>query len=212
MAKIILTDEERRNRRIARCKAWRERNPDKIISYNTANAEKRAIQINKWQQENKDRVKHNVREWAKANPDKVKKKKQKWYEAHKDEAKIKAAARTKVWREANTERAKKAVISWMKANPDKVKNHHAIRRARKYNVSAEKFSIKDIFDRDKWICGLCKKKVNKKLKYPHPLSASLDHILPLSLKGSHTRKNVQLAHLLCNEKAHIGGIKQTRLF
>lgn len=31
-----------------------------------------------------------------------------------------------------------------------------------------------------------------------PLSASIDHIVPIAKGGSHTRENVQIAHLFCN--------------
>ena len=34
------------------------------------------------------------------------------------------------------------------------------------------------------------------------MSASLDHIVPLSQGGTHTLGNVQLAHLVCNERKH----------
>ena len=35
-------------------------------------------------------------------------------------------------------------------------------------------------------------------KCRYPLCASLDHVVPLSLGGGHTRDNVQCAHWLCN--------------
>jgi len=31
-----------------------------------------------------------------------------------------------------------------------------------------------------------------------PLSASIDHIIPVALGGTHTRSNVQITHLFCN--------------
>lgn len=52
--------------------------------------------------------------------------------------------------------------------------------------------------RDGWTCRLCGDPVSRRLKWPHPLSASLDHIIPLSLGGSPEITNVQLAHLRCN--------------
>lgn len=63
-----------------------------------------------------------------------------------------------------------------------------------------------IFDRDGWRCRICMKKVNKKLKAPHPMSASLDHIVPLSKGGKHEPLNVQLAHFMCNsiKSANLG--------
>ena len=49
------------------------------------------------------------------------------------------------------------------------------------------------------ICALCGKPVNKTLKYPDPMSATVDHIIPLD-RGGHPSDldNLQLAHLKCN--------------
>ena len=76
----------------------------------------------------------------------------------------------------------------------------------------ERFKVRDIYDRDRWVCGICNGKVDKRLKYPHPMSASLDHILPIAEGGAHTKANVQLAHLSCNVAAGVGGVKQLRMF
>lgn len=56
----------------------------------------------------------------------------------------------------------------------------------------------EIYERDGWKCRLCYRKVNPKLRWPHPKSASLDHILPIAKGGGHVRTNVHLAHLACN--------------
>ncbi|MCK4818291.1 HNH endonuclease [bacterium] len=77
--------------------------------------------------------------------------------------------------------------------------------------NGDKFNVQEIYERDRWKCGICFKKVNKNLKYPNPMSASLDHIVPLALGGTHTRDNVQLAHLKCNIAIGIEGTKQLRL-
>lgn len=49
------------------------------------------------------------------------------------------------------------------------------------------------------VCGICGKPVDFKLKYPHPLSACIDHIVPIN-KGGHPSdiNNLQLAHWTCN--------------
>lgn len=49
------------------------------------------------------------------------------------------------------------------------------------------------------VCAICGKPVDKKLPYPHPMSATVDHIIPLA-KGGHPSdiNNMQLAHLICN--------------
>ena len=51
------------------------------------------------------------------------------------------------------------------------------------------------------VCGICGQPVDKKLKYPHPMSPSIDHIIPLE-KGGHPSDlaNLQLAHLYCNRQ------------
>ena len=49
------------------------------------------------------------------------------------------------------------------------------------------------------ICALCGKPVDFNLKYPHPLSPTIDHIVPVA-KGGHPSdiNNLQLAHRCCN--------------
>jgi 5-methylcytosine-specific restriction endonuclease McrA len=76
-------------------------------------------------------------------------------------------------------------------------NSHA-RRVRKEEGVVERFAAADIFERDNWTCQLCGEGIDIALKWPNPLSASLDHILPLSAEGDHTRENSQAAHLQCN--------------
>lgn len=49
------------------------------------------------------------------------------------------------------------------------------------------------------ICGICGKPVDKTIKPPHPMSPTIDHIIPVS-KGGHPSDidNLQLAHRCCN--------------
>lgn len=56
-------------------------------------------------------------------------------------------------------------------------------------------------------CGICGQLVNKKLKYPNPMCAVIDHVVPLA-KGGHPSliENLQLAHMSCNR------IKSDKLF
>lgn len=118
----------------------------------------------------------------------------------------------KKYREDNKERLSMLGKKWRLKHPDSLRDSQHRRRALKKKTKTEKFSSFDIFDRDRWVCGLCHKKVDRLLKWPDPMSASLDHIVPLSKGGTHTRDNVQIAHLICNEKAHTGGIKQLLIF
>lgn len=72
------------------------------------------------------------------------------------------------------------------------------RRARIAGLPREVFTKWEIFVRDNWFCGLCAEQISDTLPWPHPRSASLDHIIPLSRGGAHTRENVQASHLFCN--------------
>lgn len=51
------------------------------------------------------------------------------------------------------------------------------------------------------ICGICGQPVDFSLKWPDPMSKSVDHIIPVS-KGGHPSdiSNLQLAHLCCNRE------------
>jgi 5-methylcytosine-specific restriction endonuclease McrA len=55
------------------------------------------------------------------------------------------------------------------------------------------------------ICGICGKPVDHSLKYPHPMSATIDHIIPVNGKNGicgHPSdiENLQLAHFSCNRQ------------
>jgi len=73
-----------------------------------------------------------------------------------------------------------------------------VRRARKLGATVEEFSDLEIYERDGWTCQLCSGDVDSSLRWPEPMSASLDHVIPLSRGGEHSRVNTQLAHLDCN--------------
>ena len=51
------------------------------------------------------------------------------------------------------------------------------------------------------VCAICGRPVDFKLKYPDPMSACIDHIIPID-KGGHPSdiSNLQLAHLACNRQ------------
>lgn len=48
------------------------------------------------------------------------------------------------------------------------------------------------------VCGICGQMIDKSLKYPHPMSATVDHIIPCAKGGSDELDNLQLAHRKCN--------------
>lgn len=76
----------------------------------------------------------------------------------------------------------------------------------------EKFSREEIFKRDRWRCQICGGRVDRKAKPHTPLAPTLDHIVPLSKGGVHSRVNSQCAHFRCNAKKHTRTLGQMRLF
>lgn len=81
-------------------------------------------------------------------------------------------------------------------------NHRA--RARYYGVAYEPISKREIYERDGWMCGLCHQPVDPALTFPDPMSASLDHIVPMARGGPHLRHNVQCSHFICNSRKGAG--------
>jgi len=75
---------------------------------------------------------------------------------------------------------------------------HTRKRRIRISQNNECFDAIEIYERDNWTCQICHKKVKKGLNGRNLLQPSLDHIIPLSLGGSHTRINVRCTHLGCN--------------
>ena len=73
------------------------------------------------------------------------------------------------------------------------------RLAKKFGPGYERFNRLEVFERDEWICAICHEPVDPALSYPDPMSASLDHRIPLAKGGKHTYNNSQCTHLFCNE-------------
>ncbi len=156
-----------------------------------ANPEKKRKTDRLYREKNIDRIREYDRNRVR-DPQKRKEVYTKWLANHKD-------------RSAEIKR------NWEKRNPDKVMDNSRLKRARRRNAIIEKFPAFEIYERDQWICQLCHKRVNKNLRWPDPMSPSIDHITPISQGGAHERRNVQLTHVGCNMKAGVGGIKQMRL-
>ena len=58
------------------------------------------------------------------------------------------------------------------------------------------------------ICALCGRPVDFSLRFPDPMSPTVDHIIPIA-KGGHPSdiENLQLAHLACNRKKSDKSVK-----
>ena len=102
-------------------------------------------------------------------------------------------------------------IEYKTAHNTRSRNRRAMKRSAVIHKNIE---IKILAKRDKHICGLCGEKVDLRHRWPHPMSGSIDHIMPLTKGGLHEWGNVQLAHLRCNlsKRASIPKIRRGSLF
>lgn len=190
-----------------------------------ANPEPHKQRCIEWAKRNRRHVTEKVQEWRKANPERdraiqcradEKRKPQKAAYRQANAARIKAWAaeyrkrKADAIREYGREyyRANKAVVDarireCIGKNPDLYKQLHKAAKHRRRvrlenNGPCESFTDGEIFERDGWTCGLCDTPVDPLLSHPDPLSASLDHVVPIAKGGGHVRANVQCAHLRCN--------------
>lgn len=65
------------------------------------------------------------------------------------------------------------------------------RRARLVGAAVERFTREDIIARDGLTCYLCGHPVQ-------PDDVHLDHVVPLTRGGNHTKENVRVSHSACN--------------
>lgn len=81
-------------------------------------------------------------------------------------------------------------------------NKNKLKRNRPDFDGAERgiyFHNKGILRRTATVCALCGMPLDKRLKYPDPMSISIDHIIPVALGGRSTIDNLQATHLICNK-------------
>ena len=95
----------------------------------------------------------------------------------------------------NPGRFKKTLPDSERKRRERERSKHRHRKLRNGGIDREA-----IFERDGWICQLCGKPVNPGIRFPDPMSPSLDHIHPLALGGQHIPDNLQLAHYGCNSR------------
>lgn len=77
------------------------------------------------------------------------------------------------------------------------------KRAVRRKGFVEDVSVGVLLKKNKSLCGICGMVIPKDVRHPHPMSATIDHIIPMSLGGSHSYDNTQPAHRKCNVLKHI---------
>jgi len=173
------------------------------VRYREANKGKISARKKAYYEANKDRVIAKMKAYCTAHKDEKRSYDKVRYEVNKD--KVKAN------RETNKDRLKDYMAVYYKTNKDIFRANHRKRRALKSGAYHEPYKDIDIYERDGWMCGICGTKINRRLKYPHPRSKSIDHIIALINGGDDAPINLQPAHLRCNLKKHASFGGQLRL-
>lgn len=154
-------------------RAARKNNPDAV------RAAARLCNANKTPEQKKRQAEY-LTEWRSNNKDKislyrpkevVQKYSKTWYEKHKDSIKAK-------------------VSGYRKKNPEKVRALNQSRRGLERSGKLSPDIIEKLMATQKGLCVCCRKKLGKDFH--------LDHIIPLSLGGTNTDKNMQLLKAKCN--------------
>jgi 5-methylcytosine-specific restriction endonuclease McrA len=84
------------------------------------------------------------------------------------------------------------VVEYSRTHPEWKRAQDAARYAMTRGaVDAERFTLDEIAARDHGICYLCGREAQ---------SPTMDHVIPVSLGGPHTRVNVRLACRSCNSR------------
>lgn len=90
---------------------------------------------------------------------------------------------------------------WRQLYPAAAAAYDARRRMRVEQASqGEPVVPAEVHARDGWTCRLCGGPIDPEVAWPDPMSASVDHVVPLALGGAHSMANVQSAHLGCNSR------------
>jgi len=110
----------------------------------------------------------------------------------------------RAYRKAHLEQCRAAIHAHQKAHLQDYLLRAAKREALKRGATVGPIDLEAIKVRDRMRCCICGKRVNGKLKFPHPDSLSFDHSHPLSLHGPHTQENIRVAHLRCNFRRGVG--------
>lgn len=154
------------------CKRWAREHPELIVAYSVKHYE-----------EHKEEINARSKSWKIANPEKVK------VSQKKQNAKYYAN---------NREECIAQALAWAKANPGKIAIKAEKRRAEQLGntqtdrllTATEWTETKEYFDHR---CAYCGRQLEK---------LTIDHIVPLSRGGEHTKENVVPACRHCNSSKH----------
>ena len=202
----------RESRARQRSRLWYVANAERAVQYRLSNVDSIRERNRRYHEADREWAAARAARWQAANPDRVaaSKLRSKLSGADRERARRKRAAdpegdrrRQRAFYWADPESHRERARSWSKANPEKARQlsrrNNQFRRAIKGGAAGgTRINALEVFERDGWRCGLCGLPIDPSLSYPHPMMATLDHIIPVSKGGLHLLDNTQAAHARCN--------------
>lgn len=168
---------------LARQRARRTENPERIAAYNRA-----------WREANPETAKRLTAAWREKNAERYAASKAAWQ--RKNRERLREVVRAK--RATDPEKYSLPLAAWKAANRERVREYQQKRRAAGYGAPVSDVDLSLLLDKSEGLCGLCAAPLAFGADWPEPLSVSVDHIVPLSRGGAHDLQNMQMAHLVCN--------------
>ncbi len=193
--------EENREKIAVYRKQYREENKIEVLArekhYRDTHNEEKAERDKRYRQTNKEKL----REYWKEHYKKYKKRTLKYHREYYQQNKERLCLYQREYRKTKEGNALSNKLAHIK-------------RARKYKATIENFNNEEVFERDRYKCQLCGAKTRPDYKDPnHFLYPNLDHIVPLSLGGEHSKRNTQCLCHRCNMVKHNTGTgDQLRMF
>ncbi len=174
------------------------------IAYRAANRDRVKAYLRDYDATRRDKVARNAKARATRLRDLQKKRDQE--RASRIRHRAAFLARCKAYRDANSEKVRATIRAWHRAHPEASKASYkrqrernvlrfterwARRRSLKLQTATDRIDFMQILRESKGLCGICRK--------PFDLfGIEFDHIIPLAKGGTHTRENIQAAHMRCN--------------
>ncbi len=106
------------------------------------------------------------------------------------------SAKSRTWRQQNWQKNRPKLLAYQRRrkrqNPQQFAEYEARRRAKiKGATVIEQISRREIYDANNGCCHICQLPVQFRKMH-------MDHVVPLSKGGQHTRDNLKPAHPFCN--------------
>lgn len=155
---------------------WRKKNPTKASEHNR-----------------NYRLRHPDRDKASRLKEKTKYIKKGRYRVSEEQKRKNATEYAKKWREKNREKVRESNRKHYHKHKDLHQLHSRNYKSKVRAGKVGRVSVKDIaklLEKQKNICGICKKLLTKEKE--------IDHIIPLSKGGKHEISNLQWTHRFCN--------------